>query len=214
MERNETIPKMLDFNIDWWDAARKLEIILCTSPWNQRLGVYVKEPDEAKLLVDLLCEEAIAIYEIYYTPEEFTEDTYAKARMYLRYLSKKEPDYNLCTVAAIFSKCDIDISLTDNLALYFPKIEAYVRCGDFSPGKIFGLLAKDGCKRVIIVNGAQPDEDKPEETYYSFEMRAPKEYILGRLADLKNRKTEEMREAIEKSGMDDIIPKIKYPPEE
>ena len=67
MERNEneTIPKILDFNIDWWDAVKKLEAILCTNPWNKHLNVYGKEPNETKLMIDLLREGAIDIGEVY-----------------------------------------------------------------------------------------------------------------------------------------------------
>ena len=137
-----------------------------------------------------------------------------KAQEYLHYLSKRQSDYSLCTVAALFSKHEIDIPLTDRLALYFPKIEAYVRCGDFSPEKILELLARDCCKRVIIVNGAQPDDDSPEEAFYSFELRVPKEYLIKKLSELSEKLAEEMREALEKAGINDIIPKVKFLPEE
>jgi hypothetical protein len=216
MERNENekIPIILDFNINWWEAAKKLEAILCTSPWNQRLSIYGKEPNETKLMIDLLIEGAVAIGEVYYTPEKFTEDISGKAQDYLHYLSKKQADYTLCTIAALFSKHEIDVPLTDRLALYFPKIEAYVRCGDFSPEKIFEYLKRDYCKRVIIVNGAQPDDNSPEEAFYSFELRAPKEYIIERLSELNDKLAEEMREALEKAGINDIIPKVKFLSEE
>jgi len=187
--KKEKDPIILDFSGDEWEAVKKLESILCTTPWRKHLNVYDDFPSETKLLIQLLREKAIIIGEVYYTPhEKLTEETVKKANTYLLYLHKRQVDHNLYSVVNLFSEYEIDIFLTDRLALFYPHIQAYVRCGDLEPAKLFELMQKDCCKRVIIFNGAQPDDNDPQEAFYSFEMQAPKTYILEKLAELQDKK--------------------------
>ena len=216
MERNEIkkAPFILDFGVDEWEAVKKLESILCTTPWNRHLNIYDNLPSETKLLIEMLIERAIVIGEVYYTPTEITEDTRKKARNYLMYLHKREIDYNLLNMVNCFSENEIDMSLTDKFALYYPHIKAYVRCGDLEPEKIFEFLQRDCCERVIIFNDAQPEANSLAEAFYSFEMNAPKAYILEKMAKLQEKKTEAFRLALEKIEIDNIIPDVKFLPPE
>ena len=211
--KNEKASVILDFGGDEWDALKRLETILCTTPWHKHLNVYDPFPSETKLLIKLLRERAIIIGEVYYTPqEELTEETIKKANKYLLYLHKRQVDHNLFNVVNFFSEYEIDISLTDRLALFFPHIQAYVRCGDLEPAKLFELLQKDCCKRVIIFNGAQPDDGNPQEVCYSVEMQAPKTYILEKLAELQDEKNEALYNAMIKIHNAQNIPDVKFPP--
>ena len=210
--KNEKAPAILDFSGDILETVNKLESILCTTPWNRCLNIYDTSPSETKLLIELLREKSIVVGEVYYNPGEFTDEITNKAKSYLFYLAKRDVDYNLYTVARIFSKYEIDISLTEKIALYYPDIKAYVRCGDLSPEKLFELLQKDCCERVIIVNGAKPNENSAEEAYYSFEMRTSKSYILERLEKLQDEKMEAIYKVMEKSNIDNVFPDVKFPP--
>jgi hypothetical protein len=71
-------------------------------------------------------------------------------------------------------------------ALFFPHIKAFVRCGDLKPEKLFDFLKYDGCERVIVFNGAKPDENSLLEAYYSFEMTVPKSHIIAELLYLQD----------------------------
>jgi hypothetical protein len=89
-----------------------------------------------------------------------------------------------------------------------------VRCGDLSPEKLFEFLQRDGCERIIVFSGAKPDESRPEEAFYSFEMQAPKSYILERLGELQEERLETYRRFMEQSRLDSIFPKVDFLPPE
>ena len=216
MERNENekSPVILDFGGDEWEAVKKLEAILCTTPWNHYLNIYDDTPNETKLLLELLREKAIVVGEVYYTRAEITEEHIRKASEYLLYLHKREIDHNLLSIVNFFSNHEIDIPLTDRFALYYPHIKAYVRCGDLEPVKLFDLLRNDYCEKVIMFNGATTDDGSEYEAFYSFELRMPKTYITEKLAKLQDEKTEMIFRTLEKIGNDRIIPDIKFPPSE
>ena len=114
-----------------------------------------------------------------------------------------------------FSRYDPDIEKTDNGSLFYPAINAYVRCGDLSPKKLFELMQKDGCERVMVFgNGLRMDKEYPWEEFHSFEMRAPKAYILEKLEQMWDEQMEVIRRAMEKAGANSIIPNIPFPPDE
>lgn len=204
-------PILLDFGGDILEAVEKLESVLCNTPWYQRLNIYDDTPNETKLLIRLLRERAIVIGEVYYTPlEKITDEVREKAEEYLDYLYKKNADSDLLNIAGLYLNHEIEKPPSDRNALFFPHIKAYIRCGDLRPEKLFQLLQKDGCERVIVFNGAQPDENSPEEAFYSFEMQAPKSYIIEQLAELQEERCQGFYDAVKKYN--DIIPNIVFPP--
>jgi len=211
IETNNKTPKLLDFSGDILEAVTKLESVLCNTPWYQHLNIYDDAPNEAKVLIKLLREKAIVIGEVYYTPlDKVTDEVRKKANEYLDYLYKKNVDSDLLNIAGLYSKHEFEKPPSDRNALLFPHIKAYIRCGDLSPEKLFQLLQKDGCERVIVFNGAQPDENSPEEAFYSFEMQAPKEYIIGKLAELQEERCQAYYRTMEK--VNDIIPDVVFTP--
>ena len=214
MGNKEKAPVILDFGGDALEAVKKLESILYTSGWNHYLIIDRDVPSENELLLSLVLEKAIVVGEVYYTfTYDFTDDLKKKAYEYFHRLRKRDMDSIYLNAVNYFSNHEPDIEKTDNGALFYPEINAYVRCGDLSPVKMFELLMKDGCERVIIFgNGLLYDNEQPWEVFHSFEMCAPKEYITKRLAKLQDDKAEAIRRAFEKAGINDIIPNIPFPP--
>jgi hypothetical protein len=106
-------------------------------------------------------------------------------------------DTALLDMASIFSKHDIDISLSKNIALFYPHIEAYVRCGNLMPEKLFDLLAHEHCQRIIVFGGTAFGADGTEEAFHSFEMRVPKAYVMERLEVFKQQQFEVLTDALQ-----------------
>lgn len=213
---NEKSPVLLDFNGDVIEALHKLESILYTSGWNNYLIIDPDTPTENNLLFFLIRERAIVVGEYYYTfTHDFPRELENKAYNYFHRLRKRDMDSIYLNAVNYFSKFEPDIEKTDKSALFYPNINAYVRCGDLSPEKMFDLMKKDGCERVIIFgSGLRQDKDEPWEIFHSFEMNAPKEYIMEQLAKLQEEKTKTLFDAInrvEKNGMyDNIIPSVNF----
>lgn len=199
METNNKPPKLLDFSGDILEAVNKLESVLCNTPWYQHLNIYDDTPNETKVLIKMLRKKALVVSEVYYMPlTKITDEIRKKANEYLDYLYKKNVDCDLFNVAGFFLNHEFEKPPSDRNALFFPHIKAYVRCGDLKPEKIFQFLQRDGCERVIVFNGTQPDENCPEEAFYSFEMQAPKEYIIERLAGLEEERCHAYYQAMKK----------------
>jgi len=167
-------------------------------------------------LFSLLREGAVSVGEVYYTfTNDFTEELKERAYNYFHRLRKRDMDSIYLNAVNHFSKYEPDIEKTANGALFYPEINAYVRCGDLSPSKLLDLMATDGCERVIIFgNGLRQNRDEPWEEFHSFEMRAPKDYILQRLKELQEETSEAIHRAITKAGINDVIPDVSYLPEE
>jgi hypothetical protein len=218
IEHNKNIkdPIILDFGGDAAEAVRKLESILYTSGWNHYMIFYPDTPSEDKLLFSLIREGAVYVGEVYYEfTHDFTEELKEKAYKYFHRLRKRDMDSIYLNAVSHFSKYVPDIEKTANGALFYLEINAYVRYGDLSPAKLLELMAMDGCERVIIFgNGLRQNKEQPWEEFHSFEMRAPKEYIMQRLNELRDEQSEAIYRALTKAGIDDIIPDIKFLPEE
>jgi len=209
-------PAILDFSGDAVEALGKLESILYSSGWNHHIMLYPDTPNDDRLLFALLREGAVCIGEVYYTfIRSFSEELKEKAYNYFHRLRKRDMDSIYLNAVNHFSKYEPDIDKTDNGALFYPEIHAYVRCGDLSPAKLLELLAADGCERVIIFgNGLRLNKDEPWEEFHSFELRAPKDYILQRLGELQDEISEAIRRAATKAGINDVIPKVSFPEDE
>jgi len=155
-------------------------------------------------------EDAIAVCEIYYTfTRDFTEEVEEKAHRYFHRLGKRDMDSIYLNAVNCFSKYEPDIDKTDNGALFYPDMKAYVRCGNLSPRKLFELMQQDGCERVIIFgSGLRQDKEQPWEEFHSFEMHAPKAYILEALNKMRDEQMQMVCLAMEKTGINDIIPDV------
>jgi len=210
MESTEDVkqPNIIDFSGDMAETIEKLESILCNTPWYQRLDIYSELPNETTLLIQLLRAGAMFVAEIYYIPCDINEDIRNKADEFLGYLSKRQVDGDLLNVAGRFLNHEIEIPPPSRHALYFPHINAYVRCGDLKPKKLLELLLMDGCERVLVFNSARPDEDSRYQAFYSFEMRAPKSYIIERMDELQEQVTQALFKAMERAGNNDIFPDV------
>jgi len=206
----EKDPVILDFSGDIIDAKIKLESILYTSGWNKYIIVDPDTPSEDMLLFFLIREKAVAVVEHYYAyTNEFTEELRNKAYDYFHRLRKRNIDNIYLNAVNYFSKYEPDIDKTDNGALFYPDINAYIRCGDLSPAKLFELIQKSDCGRVIIFGSTlRLDKEQPWEVFHSFEMQAPKEYIIQKLADLQAEKFQKYYDIIEKSEANKIFPPV------
>ena len=108
-----------------------------------------------------------------------------------------------------FSEHEADTEKTDNGALFYPAVKAYVRCGDLSPKNLFELLRKDGCERVIIFgNGLRQNSEEPWEEFHVFIMQAPKSYILERLNKMEEEVMEAIRAALNNAKSNNLIPNV------
>ena len=201
---------MLDFSGDVVESVRKLESIIYTSGWNKYLMILPDTPNEDRLLFSLLREGAIAVGEVYYTfTDDFTDELKEKAQTYFYRLKKRAMDSIYLNAVNYFSQHEADIEKTDNGALFYPDIQAYVRCGDISPSKLLELMQKDGCERVIVFgNGLRQNKEQPWEEFHVFIMQAPKAYILERLEKLASEVAEAIYRAMEKAGINDVIPNV------
>ena len=203
-------PIILDFSGDETEAIRKLASILYTSGWNNYIIVDPDMPSEDKLLFSLIRERAIDVGEVYYIyKKDFTEELKNKAYNYFHRLRKRDMDSIYLNAVNHFSKHEPDIEKTCNGALFYPAINAYVRCGNLSPEKLLELMQKDDCKRVIVFGSdLRLDREQPWEAFHSFEMNAPKEYILQRIEELQEEKVQGLHEALEKSGANEVFKDI------
>ena len=184
--------------------------ILYTSGWNNYIIVDPDTPSEDKLLFSLIREKAVGVGEVYYTyTKDFTEELREKAYGYFHRLRKRDMDIIYLNAVNHFSKHEPDIEKTYNGALFYPAINAYVRCGNLSPEKMLELMRKDDCKRVIVFgSGLRLDKEHPWEAFHSFEMTAPKEYILQRIEELQEEKVQRLHEALKKSDADKVFNNI------
>ena len=203
-------PIILDFSSDATEAIRKLESILYTSGWKHYIIVDPETPSEDMLLYSLIRERAVDVGEVYYTyTNDFTEELRNKAYGYFHRLKKREMDNIYLNAINHFSKHEPDIEKTCNGALFYPAINAYVRCGDLSPEKLIELIQKDGCERVIVFgNGLRLDREQPWEVFHSFEMNAPKEYILQKIEEMQEERLQKLHDALEKSGANEVFKNI------
>jgi hypothetical protein len=210
--KEENAPVILDFNGDIAEAVNKLASILYTSGWNKYLMIEPDVPSEDKLLFSLICEGAIYVGEVYYTfTNDFTGELESRAKGYSHRLRKKNMDIIYLNAVNHFSKYEPDIEQTENGALFYPDINAYVRCGDLSPGKLFELMRKDGCERIIIFgSGVRQGKEQSWEAFHSFEMRAPKEYIAKMLENLQDERIQSYHRAMEKLKINDVIPDVPF----
>ena len=140
-------PIILDFSGDVTEALNLLESILYTSGWNNHIRAYLDTPNEDKLLFSLICEGAIAVGEVYYTfTRDISEDIQSRANKYFHRLRKREIDSIYLNAVNYFSRHEPDIEKTDNGALFYPSISAFVRCGNLSPQRLLELIQTDDCE--------------------------------------------------------------------
>ena len=184
---------IIDFNGDVNEIIDTLEFIMFSSPWNKHK---LHELYETGLLVYLLRENSIIIKEMYYSAVfDLTEESIDKATKYLQYLHKKKDLNTIIESVQLLLEYEIDISLTNKLALYYPAIKAYVRCGDLDAKQFFEFLEQEHYERIIIFNGLCPDNNNSnEEVFYLFEITASKEYILEKLKNFREKIREKLRE--------------------
>jgi len=70
-------------------------------------------------------------------------------------------------------------------------------------------MCKDDCQRVIVFgSGLRQDDDEPWKVFHSFELCAPKEYLLQRLDELQAERTQRYYAAMEKSGINEMFNRI------
>ena len=203
-------PIILDFSGDVTEALNLLESILYTSGWNNHIRAYLDTPNEDKLLFSLIREGAIAVGEVYYTfTRDIPEDIQSRANKYFHRLRKREIDSIYLNAVNYFSRHEPDIEKTDNGALFYPAISAFVRCGNLSPQRLLELMQTDGCERVIVFgSGLRYDKEQPWEVFRSFEMRAPKEYILQKLNDLQEERMQHYFAVSERSEAKEMFPTV------
>jgi hypothetical protein len=208
--KTEKAPVILDFGDDAVEAVRKLESILYTSGWNNYIIVDPDTPSEDALLFSLIWEKAIVVAEVYYTyTTDFTEELKNKAHDYFHRLRKRNIDNIYLNAVNFFSKHEPDVDKTDNGALFYSAINAYVRCGDLSPSKLLELLKKDDCDRIFVFGSTLwLDKDQPRQIFHSFEMRAPKKYILQRLDELQEERHKRYCEIMETTEINDVFPSV------
>ena len=208
----EKAPTILDFSGDGLEALNKLESILYTSGWNHYIIMDPDTPSEEKLLFSLIREGAIVVWEVYYTfTYTVTDEIKEKAHKYFGRLRKRNMDSIFLNAVDYFSRHESDIEKAENGSLFYPSINAYVRCGDLSPKKLLKLMQKDGCERIIIFGSClRQDKEQPWEVFHSFEMRAPKTYIIEKLEQMQEEIMQAIHRAMEKSGSNDIIPDVSF----
>jgi len=133
---NEKAPVILDFSGNGLEAFNKLESILYTSGWNHYIIMDPDTPSEEKLLFSLIREGAIIVSEVYYTfTDTFDEEIKEKAHKYFGRLRKRNMDSIFLNAVNYFSRHEPDIEKTDNGSLFYPSMNAYLRCGDLSRHK-------------------------------------------------------------------------------
>jgi len=212
MENNEykmefdekTRETIIDFKGNKKKILAKLDFIMCASPWSQH-PIY--ELHETKLLIDMICKKEIIIKEIYYPSlMDITQESINKATNYLRYLNNRKEVSTILESVHLFSKYEINVKLTDKLALYYPDIKAFVRCGDLDTKRFFELLEKEHCERIIIFNGKSPEQNNlKEDVFYLFEMEAPKNHISKRFKEFRKKQLEETRKILDKMWDTDLM---------
>jgi len=150
MEFKDKIKEIkIEFSGDALEMYDKLNFIMCTSRYKY-LNID-DPPNETTLLFNLLYSDAMYIREVYYTPSiEFSKEVKDKAKIYADYLNRRKIGFTFQECVKYFFNYEIEKSLSDRAALYYPDFKAFVRCGDIDPKQLFELLAKEHCDRVII----------------------------------------------------------------
>jgi len=210
---DEKTPKILDFGKDKIAAIEKVKEILCTttSGWPKYLIYDPDNDDEVSLLFDLLFEGAVFIAEVCYTPiKDFPGDVRQRAEQCLYRLAKRDADYVLLNAANCFLRHELDLEKSDKMAVFYQGINSYVRCGDLEPVRLFEYLEKDYCESIVIFSGFKPDADNTDEAFYVFGLRAPKEYVLRKLQEMRKRRFEQLADFMNKmEEANNIYPKIR-----
>jgi hypothetical protein len=187
------------FNKDGLKAFDRLNNILFTSGWNSLHFHEELIDEETKLLFSLLQHNVIKVFEcIYETKYDFPEEFMRNANLIACVLRKR----NVYNALDIFSNYAPDLSQTENNALFFPDIKAFIRCGDLTPAKMFGLFEKADCKMIILFQDACISEK--ESAYYIFECTIPNQVLNDLLQKMHDKRMVQMFKHVEASG-DDVI---------
>jgi len=72
-------------------------------------------------------------------------------------------------------------------------------------------MQKDGCERVIVFgDGLRHDKEEPWEEFHSFELQAPKTYLIEKLRQMQEKQMEAIYHAMEKAMPDNIMPDVPF----
>jgi hypothetical protein len=195
-----------EFNKDGLKAFDRLNNILFTSGWN---SLHLHEElidEETKLLFSLLQHNVIKVFECIYEPKyNFPEEFMRNANLIACVLRKRNVHNALYNALDIFSNYAPDLSQTKNNALFFPDLKAFIRCGDLTPAKMFGLFEKADCKKIILFQDACISEK--ESAYYIFECTIPNQVLNDLLQKMQDKRMALMLKHIAACN-EDVIPKL------
>ena len=197
-----------EFNKDGLKAFGRLDNILFTSGWN---SLHLHEQlidEETKLLFSLLQHNIIRVFECIYAHKyNFPEEFMRNANFIACVLRKRSVHNALYNALDIFSDYAPDLSQTENGALFYPELKAFIRCGDLTPEKLFRLFEKVDCEKIILFPDACISET--EDAYYIIECTLSKQVFIDALQKMQNEHMSRMLERIAESS-DGIFPSL-YP---
>ena len=198
MPKNERIP------FDFTGAAGsadidKLEDILRAGHWSSSgliTGLlYKNEP--TLLLLDLLQTGGVALYKCEYSSQDdISPEIRQRAEDFNTQMNKRDIGYPLLDIARLFHEHEFDRSKTVYNSLFFPELNAYVRCGSIAPDRLIEMLERDGCDKVILFPSAKYEG----ESFYHIFMRAmPRDSFMDALEAMRERTLSAMREALQRA---------------
>ena len=180
-----------EFNKDGLKAFDRLNSILFTSGWN---SLHLHEQlidEETKLLFSLLQHNIIRVFECIYAHKyNFPEEFMRNANFIACVLRKRSVHNALYNALDIFSDYAPDLSQTENNALFYPDLKAFIRCGDLSPAKLFELFEKADCEKIILFQDACISGK--ESAYYIFECTLPKQVLNDLLQKMRDKRLAQM----------------------
>lgn len=169
----------------------RLEGILDSGHWSDH-GLDPSE-DTTGLLMRLLQHNGVVVFKKDCPRKALTDypdEMRRRAREYASILRKRDDGLSLLPLLELFEEQEPDYKRTIHGALFFAQNNAYVRTGGLSPERLLELLASDDCLRVVVI----PPYD--ESALYIFARNMPRESLLEMLANMYEKRTESLREAI------------------
>ena len=207
MAETERIP--FDFTGDAGVASLdKLEDIMRAGHWGSSGLMFglIEKSEPVLLLLRLLEIGGIALYKRDYVPqEEISPEIRQRAEDYNVYMRKRDVRQPLLDIASLFYENEFDGSKTVFNSLFFPAMRAFVRCGSLTPEKLFEMLERDGCDRVLLFSGEQYEG---EYCCHEFLRAMPRHDFMNALEAMRKRTLSAMHEAICRAEAQGIFPSL------
>jgi|GEM_PF-1872059 len=175
------------------EALKRLENILCSPNWGRSALDY--RDKRTILLIQLIRMNGLLVYEHRYTPNrEYTEETRREAEILSHIFRMRSVNQTMFDLLELFPDQEPDTRTREHNALFYPGLNAFIRCGDLNAERMFELFEYDDCEKIIIFPNLYISDT--EDAYYIFELAMPKQTLLKVLGEMREERQRELSEAL------------------